>query len=138
MSSRRLSRLLVVLLGFSGLLLSGCSDGCGCDLLPGTRDWFIEIDVGPIPDPVPEYPTLVHVRVDVRNLETGALPPDGLLATLSVTPGTFDNGRSEIELPLVNGRTTAILEIDRAGVYELTVSLAGEGHAAHATFNVGL
>ncbi len=136
---RKMRILLIALFCVStGLLLIGCDDGCGCDLPRIGRDWFIEIDLGSIPDNITEYPILVDVGVRVRSLENGDPPADGFVVALSISPGAFDNGLPEIELPLVNGRASATMRIGFAGVYELTVRPQGQETSTVTTFNVGL
>lgn len=122
----------------AGLLLSGCSGGSGCDLPTGVRDWLIEVDLGHIPQQVSEYPFFVDVHVQVQSLENGQTPPDGLLVHFSISPGSFSNGQTEIERPLVNGRQSATLKIDAAGSYDLTVAIDEDVRTVHTSFTVGL
>jgi len=134
----RIKATLIILVGLLGLLLTGCNDGRGCDLPSGGRDWLILVELGHIPGHISEYPFFVNVHVEVRSLETGAAPPDGLVVALTISPGSFSNGQTEIELSLVNGRQSSTLKIDTAGSYELTATIEGDGRSAHTTFTVGL
>lgn len=131
------TKLMILACVSAGFLLTGCNDGCGCDLPTTGRDWRIEVTIGHIPSNIPEYPIFVDIHVQVWDLENGGVPPDGLMVALSISPGSFTDGQTEIELPLVNGRLSSTLLIDAAGDYELTVSIEGEGRVVHTNFNVG-
>jgi len=134
----RIKATLIILVGLSGLLLTGCNDGSGCDLPPGGRDWLIEVELGHIPSHISEYPFFVNVHLQVRSLETGNAPPDGLVVALTISPGSFSNGETEIQLPLVNGRQSSTLKIDTAGSYDLAATIEGDVRTVHASFTVGL
>jgi len=117
----------------------GC-DGGGCpccDLPRGVHDWMIEIHLAPIPDPITEVPVFIEFTVEVRSLENGTPAPDGLIVTLTVSPGSFVGGESEIERSLLNGGTSATIRADGPGTYRLAVTAGDDGRTAWATINVG-
>lgn len=117
----------------------GCdSGGCPCcDLPRAVHDWIIEIDSAPLPDPITEYPIFIDVSVVVRSLENGSLAPDGLLVTLTVSPGSFVGGGSEVERYLVDGGTSATLQADAPERYQLSVTVEGEGRTVWFVIDVG-
>ncbi len=130
-----------VVVGFVMLvLLAGCGGdgGCGCDLPQRGRDWFIDITFSHIPDEIAEYPFFVNVGVQITNVETGSPAPDGLLVKLSISPGSFDNGQPEIQRTLINGRVSATVQADDAGVYELGILFVDESVTANKAFSIGL
>jgi len=116
----------------------GCDrGGCRCCGVPRvTLDWIVEIDAAPVPDPITEYPILIGVNVRVRSLENDGPAPDGLIVNLSVSPGSFVGGESELERSLVNGRTSATIQVDAPGSYRFSVTVEGEGRTASVIINV--
>lgn len=118
---------------------TGCdSGGCPCcDLPRASNDWIIEIDAGLVPDPVTEYPIFIDVDVEVRSLENGGPAPDGLVVTLTVSPGRFIGGGSEVERSLVEGGTSATIQADAPGSYRFSVTVEGQGRTAWIVINVG-
>ena len=135
-------RLVLIVFGCFFLVLSvvGCGGdgGCCCDLPHGAKDWFIDFDLGYIPDVIAAYPILVNITVRVSSFENGGPAPDGLVVALAVAPGSFDNGLVEIERPVVDGRVATVVLADVPGVYTLTVRIPGESASATTTFSVGL
>jgi hypothetical protein len=127
-----------LLLVSTTILLPGCSDDCGCDLPRGEHDWYVEISLNGVPSVITAYPVLAEVAVAVRHLETGQPAPDGFMVVLSASPGLFDNGLPQIELPLLGGSAVATLRIDSAGTYEITVGLEGNSSSFSTTFSVGM
>lgn len=125
---------------FLSLWVVGCGGdgGCGCDLPCHTNDWHVDVTFGNVPDEIPSYPIFVDVTVNLLHLETGSAPPDGMMVTLSVSPGSFDNGLTEINQPLSNGRVSAVIQIDAPAAYRLTISIPGETRTVTVALNVGL
>jgi hypothetical protein len=117
----------------------GCdSGGCPCcDLPRGVHDWIIEIDAAPVPEPITAYPVFVDVGVEVRSLENGAPAPDGLVVTLTVSPGSFVGGESRIELSLVAGGTSATIRADAPGSYRFSATEESAGRTAWIVIDVG-
>jgi hypothetical protein len=117
----------------------GCdSGGCPCcDLRRGVHDWIIEIDAAPVPDPINGYPVFIDVSVEVRSLENGSPAPDGLIVTLTVSPGSFVGGGSQVERSLVEGGTSATIEADAPGSYRLSVTEDGAGRTVWIIIDVG-
>ena len=117
----------------------GCGgDGCNyCDLPRAVHDWIIEIDPAPIPEPITGYPVFIDVDVEVRSLENGTPASDGLIVTLTVSPGAFVGGESEIQRFLVDGGTSATIQADGPGSYQLAVAVEDAGRTAWITINVG-
>ncbi len=132
--------LIVIGCFFLSLSVVGCGGdgGCCCDLPHGAKDWFIDVDLGYIPDVIAEYPIFVNITVRVSNFENGGPAPDGLMVALAVAPGSFDNGLVEIERPVANGRVTAVVLADTPGVYTITVQIPDWSTLATTTFSVGL
>jgi hypothetical protein len=118
----------------------GCDGGgCPCCDLPHVQnDWIIEIHSSPVPDPITEYPVLVDVRVEVRSLENGTPAPDGQIATLTVSPGSFIGGQSVVERSLADGGATATIQADAPGSYRLSVTVEGAARTAWILIDVGL
>lgn len=118
---------------------TGCdSDGCSCcDLPRGVNDWIIEIDAAPVPDPITGYPILIDVDVEVRSLENGTPAPDGLVVTLTVSPGSFVDGEPVVERFLVDGGTSATVQADAPGSYRVSVTVPGAERTAWITIDVG-
>ncbi|MEX1309729.1 MAG: hypothetical protein AB1Z65_04865 [Candidatus Sulfomarinibacteraceae bacterium] len=117
----------------------GCDrGGCPCcDLPRGVHDWIIEIDAAPVPDPITGFPVFVDVSVEVRSLENGSPAPDGLVVTLTVSPGSFVGGGTQVERSLVDGGASATIRADAAGSYRLSVTEEGEGRTAWIVIDVG-
>jgi hypothetical protein len=101
------------------------------------HDWIIEIDAAPVPDPITGYPVFVGVGVEVRSLENGSPAPDGLVVTLTVSPGCFVGGESRIERPLVDGGTSATIRADAPASYRFSVTEEGAGRTAWIVIDVG-
>lgn len=120
--------------------LFGCGGdgGCGCDLPRRTNDWLIDIDFSHIPDVIAEYPIHVDITVHISHLENGGPAPDGLMVTLTIEPGSFDNGLTELRQPIAGGRVSTRAQIENPGNYTLTIEIPGESFSATATFSVGL
>jgi hypothetical protein len=119
--------------------LVGCdSGGCPCcDLPRGVHDWIIEIDAAPVPDPINGYPVFIDVSVEVRSVENGSPAPDGLIVTLTVSPGSFVGGGSQVERSLVDGGTSATIEAVAPGSYRLSVNEDGAGRTVWIVIDVG-
>jgi hypothetical protein len=117
----------------------GCNgDGCPCcDLPRAVHDWIVEIHSAPMPDPITDYPIFIEVGVEVRSLENGTPAPDGLRVTLTVSPGAFVDGGSEIQRTLVDSGTSATIQADGPGSYQLAVTVEDAGRTAWITINVG-
>lgn len=130
----------MLVLALTGLApVVGCNgDGCPCcDLPRAVNDWIIEIDPAPIPDPITEYPIFIDVNVEVRSLENGTPASDGLIVTLTVSPGAFVGGGSEIQRSLLDGGTSATIQADGPGRYQLAVAVEDAGRTAWITIDVG-
>jgi hypothetical protein len=138
MNVLRFALALCALLGFT-LIPVGCDDGCECcDYPRRANDWYVEIIIGAIPDPVPGYPFDLRVIVEVWNAETGGRAPDGLIVDMSITPGSFVEGGAEIQVPLTSGRATAFVRIAEPGSYELSVRPDSDSQSVRTTFQIGL
>ncbi len=129
--------LIVAVASLAPLIGCGGDDCPCCDLPRAVHDWIIEIDPAPIPVPITEYPIFIEVGIEVRSLENGTLASDGLTVTLTVSPGSFVGGGSEIERPLINGRTSATVQADAPGSYLLAVTVEDAGRTAWVTIDVG-
>lgn len=131
----------LIFFSIAAALLSqaGCSDeDCGCcDLPAATRDWLIEITLGPIPDDIVAYPVFVDVWVKVRSLENGDPATDGLILTMTVSPGAFVGGGTTVERPLQRGGASATIRAEGPGSYRLTASMEGDARTVSTTFSIG-
>jgi hypothetical protein len=119
--------------------LIGCdSGGCPCcDLPRAALDWIIEFELAPLPDPITEYPVFIDAGVEVRSLENGSPAPDGLIVTLTVSPGSFVGGGSEAARSLVAGRTSATIQVDTPGSYRFSATVEGQGRSAWIIIDIG-
>jgi hypothetical protein len=136
----RLAKVSALLVALTALApVTGCDDGgCPCcDLPRELNDWIIEIDPGPVPDPGNGFPVFIEVAVEVRSLENGTPAPDGQTVTLTVSPGAFVGGGSEIVRALVDGRTTATIRAEAPGSYRFAVTVDGAVRTAWTLIDVG-
>lgn len=139
-TGRRLLLFAVICVGASLLFVScgGGDGGCGCDVPRRTQEWLVEIDYTGIPAEVVEYPFFVEATVHVSNIENGTPAADGTVVTLSISPGSFEDGATETNLPTAIGRVVVRIQVDAAGRYTLTVSLPGESSSVSSVFNIGV
>jgi len=140
MTSGRAPSVIIVVCISAMLLANGCGGdgGCGCDLPRQTNDWLVDVTFGSVPNEIASYPIFVDVIVRFTHLETGDPPPDGMMVTLSISPGSFDNGVTEIDQPCTSGHVSAVITIDNPAVYSLGVSIRGEDRTVTATLDVGV
>ncbi len=120
----RLAKVSALLVALTALApVTGCDDGgCPCcDLPRELNDW----------------PVFIEVAVEVRSLENGTPAPDGQTVTLTVSPGAFVGGGSEIVRALVDGRTTATIRAEAPGSYRFAVTVDGAVRTAWTLIDVG-
>ena len=123
-------------LAVTASVLVGCNDS-GPSYPVGDGGWYLVLSTGRIPNTPNEYPVFISIEAQAVDLTTGARPADGTPLVFSASDGTFQNGLSEIELGMVEGSAETDLQIDHAGMYEVTVDFPEQSCSAVTTFTIG-